>query len=281
VDYRALNKVTVKDTYPLPLIQECINTLSGKCWFSKLDGNATYWQNKIAPEDQKKTAFITKYGLFEFRRMGFGLCKAPATFARAINLVLQHRLNWKTVLAFLVDVLVLGVSARALIDNLRQVFERFREFGLKFKPRECELFKTKTEFLGKSVNEEGVEMGDQYIEAVRDWTLPSDVKGVEHFLGFANYHRSFIPQFSRIAAPPYAVTGKRNFRWGDAQQDAFEELARLMINPPVLAIPNSQGHFILDTDASDHAVGWELSQIQNGKERTIGYGSAVLSAEQR
>ena len=92
VDYRALNKVTIKDTYPLPLIEECLETLAGNQWLSKLDANAAYWQIKIHPEDCKKTAFITKYGLFEFTRMGFGLCNAPATFARAINLVL-NRLN--------------------------------------------------------------------------------------------------------------------------------------------------------------------------------------------
>lgn len=241
VDYRALNKVTVKDTYPLPLIEECMDTLSGNRWFSKLDANAAYCKIKIAPEDRKKTAFITKYGLFEFTRMGFGLCNAAATFARAINLVL-HRLNWKIALAFLDDVLVLGTSARAHVDNLRQVFERFREYGLKFKPRKCELFKLKVEFLGRTVSEHGVEMGDQHIEAVRDWPVPCDVKGVERFLGFANYHCSYIPQFSRIASPLYAVIGKGGFRWGDDQQDAFDELLRSMNNPPVLAIPNSQGH---------------------------------------
>jgi hypothetical protein len=139
------------------------------------------------------------------------------------------RLNWKIVLAFLDDVLVLGVSARAHLDNLQQVFERFREYGLKFKPRKFELFETKVEFLGRSVSEEGVEMEDQYIEAVGDLPLPSDVKGVECFPGFVDYHRSFIPEFSRIAAPLYAVTGNRNFRRGDAQQDAFEELVRLIL----------------------------------------------------
>ncbi|XP_062589436.1 uncharacterized protein LOC134251086 [Saccostrea cucullata] len=257
-----------------------MDTLAGNRWFSKLDANAAYCQVKIAPEDRKKTAFITKYGLFEFTRMGFGLCNAPATFARAIKLVL-HRLNWKIALAFLDDILVLGSSAQAHLDNLRQVFERFRAYGLKFKPRKCELFKTKVEFLGRTVSEHGVEMGDQYIESVRDWPVPRDVKGVERFLGFANYHRSFIPHFSRIAAPLYAVAGKNGFRWGEEQYNAFEELTQLMTKPPVLAIPNSTGHFILDTDASDYAVGGELSQVQGGKERTIGYGSAVLSAEQR
>lgn len=107
VDYWALNKVNVKDTKALPLIEECMDTLAGNRWFSKLDANAAYWQIKIHTDDKKKTEFITKHGLFEFTRMGFGLRKAPATFARAINLIL-HRLNWTITLAFLDDVLVLG-----------------------------------------------------------------------------------------------------------------------------------------------------------------------------
>lgn len=248
VDYRALNKVTVKDTYPLPLIEECLDTLAGNLWFSKLDANAAYWQIKVNPEDRKKTAFITKYGLFEFTRMGFGLCNAPATFARAINLVL-HRLNWKIALAFLDDVLILGESTQAHLDNLRQVFERFRQYGLKFKPKKCEFFRQKVEFLGRSVSSEGVEMGDQYVEAVRDWPRPVNTKAVERFLGFANYHRNFIPHFSEIAAPLYAITGKAAFRWDSDQEQAFRDLISRLTSPPVLAIPTQEGHFILDTDA--------------------------------
>ena len=280
VDYRALNKVTIKDSYPLPLIEECMDTLAGNKWFSKLDANAAYWQIKVHPDDRKKTAFITKYGLFEFTRMGFGLCNAPATFARAINLVL-HRLNWKIALAFLDDVLVLGKTPQDHLTNLREVFERFRQFGMKFKPKKCELFCSKVEFLGRTVSAEGVEMGNQYIEAVKEWPLPTESKGVERFLGFANYHRSFIPDFSHIAKPLYDLTGKKGFHWGLEQQEAFDKLVGLLLKPPVLAIPTSTGHFILDTDASDFAVGGELSQVQGGHERTIGYGSAVLSTEQR
>ena len=121
MDYQALNKVTVKDTYPLPLIEECLDTLAGNQWFSKLEVNAAYWQ--IKHEDNKMTVFITKYGLFEFTRMGFGLCNAPAAFTRAINLVLN-----------------LGTSAETHLDNLRQVFKQIWQYGLKFKPRKCEFF---------------------------------------------------------------------------------------------------------------------------------------------
>ena len=124
-------------------------------------------------------------------------------------------------------------------------------------------------------------MGDQYVDAVRDWPIPQNAKAVERFLSFANYHRNFIARFSDIAEPLYTVTGKASFRWGEAQQQSFDALIERLTRPPVLAIPTTDGDFVLDTDASDLAIGGELSQIQDGQERIIAYASAVLSAEQR
>jgi hypothetical protein len=118
-----LNNVTRKDVFPLPLIDECLDTLTGNVWFSKLDANSAFHQIRISPKDRQKTAFVTKYGLFEFVRMGFGLCNAPATFSRAMNLVLRG-LTWSIVLAFLDDALVLGRDFQSHLDNLRSVFLR-------------------------------------------------------------------------------------------------------------------------------------------------------------
>jgi hypothetical protein len=281
IDYRKLNSVTVKDVYLLPLIEECMDALSGNVWFSKLDANMAYWQVHVSPEDRKKTAFITKYGLFEFTRMGFGLCNAPATFARAMNIVLRG-LSWRIILAFLDDMVVLGISAQEHVDNLRLVVDRFRTAGLKSKPKKCEIFLPGVEFLGRKVNREGVHMGDQYIISVRDWKVPTNSKEVDRFLGFANYHRLFNKEFSQIAAPLYKLTGKKNpFDWGIAQQESFDHLVKVLTTPPVLAFPNSTGHFILDCDASDYALGGQLNQVQDGNERTIGYSSAVLQPAQR
>jgi hypothetical protein len=280
IDYRKLNSVTVKDVYPLPLIEECMDALSGNVWFTKLDANMAYWQVHLSPEDRKKTAFITKYGLFEFTCMGFGLCNAPATFARAMNIVLRG-LSWRIILAFLDDMVVLGKSAQQHVDNLRLVFDRFRTAGLKLKPNKCEIFLPEVEFLGRKVNREGVHMGDQYIKYVRDWKVPTNSKEVERFLGFANYHRLFIKDFSQIAAPLYKLTGKNPFSWGTAQQKSFNHLVKVLTTPPVLAFPNNTGHFILDCDASNYALGSQLNQVQDGIERTIGYSSAVSQPAQR
>jgi len=148
IDYRALNKVTVKDVFPLPLIDDCLDTLSGNVWFSKLDANSAYWQVRIDPDDRKKTAFQTKYGLYEHVKMGFGLCNAPATYARVMNLVLRG-LNWKPVLVFLDDILVMGKTFEEHLSNLQDVLKRFRLHGLKLKPKKCQFFQTEVEFLGK------------------------------------------------------------------------------------------------------------------------------------
>ena len=139
IDYRALNSVTIKNVFPLPLADDCLETLSGSVWFSKLDAISAYWQVKIKDDDRKKTAFITKYGLFEHVKIGFGLCNAPATYARVMNLVMK-RLHWKTVLAFLDDILVLGKNFQDHLVNLEEALARFSQYGLKLKPKKCVLF---------------------------------------------------------------------------------------------------------------------------------------------
>jgi hypothetical protein len=165
VDYRALNALTIKDVLPLPLVDECLDTLAGNVWYSKLDANSAYWQVKIKPEDCSKTAFITKYGLFEVTRMAFGLCNSPATYARVINLVLRV-LNWKVILAFLDDILVLGKDFEGHLANLRAVLVRFREYGLKLKPKKCELFQKEVEFLGRVVGPRGMHISGQGISKI-------------------------------------------------------------------------------------------------------------------
>ena len=131
--------MTVKDTFLLPLIEQCLDTLAENAWFTKLDANSAYWQVLVSPEERKKTAFVTKYGLFEHVRMGFGMTNSPATFSRVINLVLRC-LTWKTVLAFLDDILVMGMKFEDHLRNLIETLERFRLRCLKLKPRKCILF---------------------------------------------------------------------------------------------------------------------------------------------
>ena len=222
------------DAFLLPLISDCIDSLAGNKYMSTLDRAPGYWQIEIHPDDREKTAFITRFGLFEHRRMSFGLCNAPSTFQRAMNQVLRG-LTWRTVLAFLDDVLVLGKEFQDHLNNLREVLDRFREYNLKVKPKRCVLFRTKAKFLGKIVSGGSVEVDPENISAVKDWPEPTCTREVESFLGFINYHREHIPQLAEMTSQ-YALTGKAPFVWTEEHSKSFQALKTAVLSAEVLAI---------------------------------------------
>ena len=280
LDYRDLNAKTVKDRWPLPSISECLDTLQGNAWFSTLDLAAGYWQFLIEEEDIPKTAFLTKFGLFEHVRMAFGLSNAPSFCQRAMELVLRG-MTWKEVIAYLDDVLILGTDFDNHLQRLKKVFSRFRQYNLKLKPKKCHLFQVKVPFLGRIVSKAGVEVDPEKASAVKKYPIPKNTKDVERFLGFVNYHRDFIQNYADRSCLLYQLTGANPFEWTEEHTEAFNDLVNALSSTPVLAFPLSDEPFILDTDASDTAVGAVLSQVQDGQERVICYGSAVLAAAQR
>ena len=263
-----LNSRTVKDAFPLPLISQCLDTLQGTQWFSTLDLASGYWQIEIHPDDRHKSAFITKQGLFQHKRMAFGLCNAPATFQRAINMVLRG-LTWDRVLAYIDDVIILATTFTEGIRNLRQVFDRFRSFNLKLKPKKCCLFRTEVEFLGKKVNRDGVTITDQKVNAIESWPAPKNKKELESYMGYMNYHRDFIPKYAEITDALYQrIHSKEKFCWTPIHQTAFDTLKQITGTRPFLVFPTKDDVFVLDTDASDWSLGAELLQLQEGVERT-------------
>ena len=283
IDYRALNNVTMKDAFPLPLIEECFDALQGMKYMSSLDLSSGYWQLSVAKEDRPKTAFITRYGLFQHTRMGFGLCNAPATFQRAMQHVLRG-LQWSKVLVYIDDVIVLGKDIDSHFENLRCVFQRFREHNLKFKPAKCKLLQKEVKFLGWCVGPDGIAIPPENIQALVERPSPRNVREVQSFLGFINYHRGHLKDCAQLTAPLHQLAGskgKKPFVWDDSHQEAFVNLKALMTSAPVMRIPDRTGLFILDTDASDTAIGSELSQVQNGTEYITAYGSYVLQPAQR
>ena len=260
VDFRRLNSVTTKDAYPLPLIEEITGSLEGVIYMNPLAMNSGYYQIFIAPKDCHKTAFPTKHGLYEFQGLAMGLCNAPATFQRAMQLIFWG-MTWKEILTYLDDLNVIGTSFKNHLANLRKTFDRIREHNLKLKPKKCCLFQQEVPFLGKVASQQGLSVDPEKIKAVVDWPVPENRRDVESFLGFVNYHRDHIKDFANIAAALYELTGpKSKFEWTEQHQHAFETLWNCF---------NSQDTFILVMDASDKAIGAELLQVQDGVEKAI------------
>ena len=285
IDYRALNNLTVKDAFPLPNIEECLDVVGETEFFSTLDMCSGYYQIEIAEEDRHKTAFITRYGLYQYKRMPFGVCNVPATFQRAMTLILRG-MSWEEVLAYLDDIIILGKDFETSLSNLLSMFARFRKFNLKLKAKKCELFQKQVLFLGKVVSQSGISPNPASVEKVQKWPKPTSSKEVMSFLGLANYHRAHIKNFAGLAEPLYQLTKKREkgekFDWSVEHESSFVQLKAALVSSPVLSFPKrSGGPFILDTDASQTAIGAELLQMQDGEERVIGYGSYVLTPAQR
>ncbi|XP_063215566.1 retrovirus-related Pol polyprotein from transposon 412 isoform X1 [Bacillus rossius redtenbacheri] len=277
VDYRKLNDVTKKDSYPLPRIDDTLDTLSGTRWFSTLDLKSGYWQVELHPEDKEKTAFSTGSGLFQFTVLPFGLCNAPATFERLMELVL-HSLTWKTCLVYLDDIIVVGNTVKEHLKNLQDVFDRLRHAQLKLSPKKCFLFQHEVTFLGHIVSQVGVRTDPEKIRSVKEWPRPENKHDVRSFLGLCTYYRRFVPGFAAIAKPLHELTEeRRQFLWTPTCETSFQDLKKALCTSPILAYPRQHGDYILDTDASGRGLGAVLSQVQDGNERVIAYYSKVLS----
>ena len=282
VDYRKVNGITRKDAYPLPRIDTTLDTLSGSQWFSTLDLISGYWQVHIEESDRPKTAFCTTEGLFQFRVMPFGLCNAPATFQRLMDLVLSG-LQWEHCLVYLDDVIILGRTFKEHIQNIQLVLQRLREAGLKVKPSKCVFFRREVRYLGHIVSREGVSPDPSKTEKVASWPTPRSVKEVQQFLGFSSYYRRFVEDYATLAKPLHRLTERSSkFLWTPECQRSFDELRCRLVSPPILAHPDFSLPFTLDTDASDIGIGGVLSQVgADGKERVIAYGSRLLTKAER
>ena len=282
VDYRKVNEVTHKDAYPLPRVDDSLDTLAGSRWFSTLDLKSGYWQVEVAPEHRQKTAFCTQEGLYEFNVMPFGLCNAPATFQRLMDSVLAG-LQWSACLVYIDDIIIMGRSFEEHLQNLQQVFERLKLAGLKLHPGKCQFLQQKVYFLGHIVSTDGIMPDPKKTSKVEEWPIPTKIQEVQQFLGLANYYRRFIQNFAIIAAPLHKLTERnRAFKWTEECNQAFNTLKMCLTSAPILALPEWSKPFILDTDASDVGIGAVLSQIhQDGSEHVICYASRILTKPER
>ena len=220
VDYRRLNDKTRKDAFPLPRIDDSLNSLSGQSWFSTLDLASGYWQVRLSEDAKPKTAFATHSGLFQFAVMPFGLCNAPATFERLMSQVMRG-LHWKRCLVYIDDILVFGHDFESALQSLELVLIRVAEYGLQLKSTKCNLFRSSVPFLGHIVGRAGLECDPSKLSAVANWIPPSTIKGVREFLGFTGYYRRFVPDYSTVAQPLVRLLGK-DTRTRDHDDDSRE-----------------------------------------------------------
>ena len=291
IDYRDLNLKTLNpDSYMLPRIDDTLDALSRAKYFCTLDILQGYHNVELTDEAKPKTAFHAPYcnpSHWEYVYMPFGLIRAPRTFQRLMDRVLQG-LEHKIALAYLDDIIVYGSTVDEVLDNLSVVLGRIADSGVKLKAKKCFLFQRETNYLGHVISSKGVKCDPSKIEAVQNWHPMKTTRQVKSFLGMVCYYNKFIRNFAEISRPLYDLLVKnRKFVWGDEQQAAFLKLKEALVSAPILAYPSANGRYILDTDASNFAYGAVLSQLQedeNGieQERVIAYFSKTLSqAEQR
>ena len=286
VDYRCLNNVTKPDSFPLPRIDDLLDELGKAKFFSTLDLASGFWQIRVHDNSQEKTAFATPFGSFEFRVMPFGLKNAPSVFQRLMQQVLSgvNPENGPSfVAAYIDDLLIFSVSLQEHLDHLRKVIHRLREVGLKVNPGKCQFTRREVEYLGHIITPEGLKPNNKLVEAVRDYSPPKTVQQLRRFLGLASYYRRFVNQFAKVVEPLHRLTCKNVvFEWSQECQAAFQGLKKKLVTPPVLAYPNFDVDFILETDASHQRLGTVLSQRQeDGKLHPIAYASRALSGAEK
>jgi Reverse transcriptase (RNA-dependent DNA polymerase)/RNase H-like domain found in reverse transcriptase/Retroviral aspartyl protease len=281
VDYRALNKITIKNKYPLPRIDELLDRLLGAKYFSKIDLRSGYWQVRIADDDVAKTAFRTRYGHYEYLVMPFGLTNAPATFMHLMQQIFRPHLD-DFVIVFLDDILIYSKTKEQHQQHLRTVLQILREQQLYAKLNKCEFFKDEISFLGHVINQHGIKMEQSKVDAVMKWPKPNNIHDIRSFLGLAGYYRRFVQDFSMIATPLTLLLHKNKpFEWAAEQQQAFDKLKKAVSTAPILIIPDPTLPYTVVTDASGYAIGAALCQDHGRDLQPCAYLSRKMNDHER
>ena len=285
VDYRKLNTKTLSDAYPLPRTDDCIDSLGDAAVFSTLDCNSGYWQIPMSVEDMDKTAFVSHLGTYRYKRMPFGLKNAPATFQRALDIILSG-LRWQVCLIYLDDVIVFSKDMEQHLDHLDQVLSLLRDAGVSLKLRKCSFFQSRVTYLGHVISPGKLSIADENRDAISEALFPQNITQLRSFLGLCNVFRRFVQGFSKIARPLNEMLKK------DASPDyenptedqlkAFQDLKTVLLNPPVLALPKADKPYVIETDASAYQVGCALLQEQDtGNYHPVGFWSRTLTQAER
>ncbi|GJR11801.1 putative reverse transcriptase domain-containing protein [Tanacetum coccineum] len=277
IDYRELNKLTIKNSYPLPRIDDLFDQLQGACCLSKIDLRSGYHQLRVREEDIPKTAFKTRYGHFEFTVMPFWLTNAPAIFMDLMNRVCKPYLD-KFVIVFIDDILIYLKSEKEHEFHLKMILDLLKKEKLYAKFSKCEFWLKEVQFLGHVINRDGIHVDPSKVESVKNWKIHESSTEIHSFLGLVGYNRRFIENFSKIAKPLTLLTQKnKTYVWGDKQDEAFRILKEKLCNAPVLALPDGPNDFVVYCDASKQGFGCVL--MQRGK--VIAYASRQLKTHEK
>ena len=278
VDLRNLNKISTKQIFPFPRIDETIESLTNSTIFSTLDCKSGFWQIPIQPNDRPKTAFTTPQGRFQYKRLPFGYVSSPSIFSSCMFQTLHKYIGVHT-LIYMDDVIIHSKSVDDHLMHLEQVFQCLLEAGIKISPKKCFFFERCVKFLGHIVSANGISPDPSNSDAIRNFPTPTSIKNFRTFLGMIGFYRRFIPNFSLQASPLTNLT-KNNvkFSWGPAEQKSFEFLKSVMLTPPILKFPDFDRKFYVETDASDVAIGAVLTQMHDNVPHPIAYFSRKLNA---
>ncbi|GJR07138.1 putative reverse transcriptase domain-containing protein [Tanacetum coccineum] len=272
IDYRELNKLTIKNRYPLPRIDDLFDQLQGSSVYSKIDLRSGYHQLRVREKDIPITAFRTRYGHYEFQVMPFGLTNAPAVFMDLMNRVCRPFLD-KFVIVFIDDILIYSKNKEEHEEHLRIILELLQKEKLYAKFSKCEFWLDSVKFLGHVINSQGVHVDPAKVEAIQSWSAPKSPTEVRQFLGLAGYYRRFIEGFSLIAKPLTKLTQKNKaYEWGEEEEEAFQLLKDKLCSAPILALPEGSEDFVVYCDASLKGYGAVLMQ----REKVIAYASRQL-----
>jgi hypothetical protein len=259
IDYRALNKKTIKNRYPIPRIDELLDELHGVVYFTKIDLRSGYHQIKMREQDVPKTAFRCHYGHYEFLVMPFGLTNAPTTFQSCMNHVFNKQLR-KFLLVFFDDLLIYSKTWEEHLQHVEQILAIMEGKSLYAKESKCEFGMTEVLYLGHIIGVKGVQVHQEKIQAILDWPTPKTLTELKGFLGICCYYRRFVKGFSQLCAPLTDLTRKGAFKWSPEAQLTFDKMKKVMSTCPVLALPDFAQPFTVECDASGEGIGAVLMQ---------------------
>ena len=276
IDFRSLNTVTQPDRYPMPSMRDLIASIGSKRIYTTIDLQSGFLQIPLAEESKPLTAFSTSHGRYQFKRMPFGLKSSPVTFVRLMDMILGDLMD-KGVLVYIDDLIICADTVEEHIALLREVLRRLQSAGLKLKMTKCKFMQKKIEYLGHTISENGIEVNDKKVSAIRNYPVPQDKKAVKSFLGLTGFYRSFIQNYAKLATPLTNLLKEDiPFIWTEETQDAFQLLKDKLSSPPVLAFPDFDKQFYLVTDASSVGIGSCLMQLYGKKYRPVAYYSRKL-----